>query len=206
MHEEALEAATAKKWDRALQLWQDARNLNPTGKYALNACLVLEHGLKRPLDAWPLCAEAVMRGVSESHSAKLTAVLERLEAALSPGHARLIVTASPAGAAITRNGSRWAPPRDLWTREPSSVIRVTAPGHEPHEETIAHARGAATRREIALKLAPARLTVLGGPAGATVRVDDRAVGVLPLAAIGLPPGAHSVVVTAPVVDEPRDPE
>ena len=76
------------------------------------------------------------------------------------------------------------------------VVQLTASGHRPAKRKLTTAKGFVTAVEIELRPLPAKLLV-EGDGGATVHVDGKLVGVLPLdEALELEPGTRSVAVTA----------
>ncbi len=76
-------------------------------------------------------------------------------------------------------------------------VRAEAPGYLPWSTTTQLQPHSTTRLFAHLVPIPGRLELDSTPAGATVQLDDRAVGTTPLVVEGLAPGPHRVSIAAP---------
>lgn len=123
----------------------------------------------------PLSAPLVLTADGDSH---FEYALEKL-----PG--RLDVRSTPAGASVRIDGEEVGitPLEAVVVAPGERRVEVRAPRHESHIESIA-IRGMDERQEIVVALTPAwaEIRVESAPAGATLFVDDEAVGETPLTA------------------------
>lgn len=201
LHGQALEAARSGKYREAAELWLEAERLHPTWKYAYNLARVL-HADKRAPEAWAAIQRAQQRGVPDQYRDRLLELRARVRGAMLADHAWLELSVDPKTATVTRDGKPWpAEQWSGWTRDESSRLTISAPGYATETVEWEHAPGASHRKSIRLRklVRSAVLEVVGGPRGATVRVDDRAVGTMPLTEPirDLEPGVRLVRVTHP---------
>jgi tetratricopeptide (TPR) repeat protein len=108
----------------------------------------------------------------------------------------VMVVTEAEGARVALDGAEPAPAPLLAAVAPGEHrARVEAPGWLPGEVRLRAFEGRLVTGEARLQPLPGRLEV-AGQRGATLHVDGRAVGRLPLAPLELPAGAHALAVTA----------
>lgn len=198
LHELAKAAYADGRYIEAIQLWEEAEELNPHWKYAYNQanCLYEE---SRYIEALAALRRTEKLGLPSKYFGHLAELHARVKAALLSDHAEIKLQVEPATAHVTRNGLPWAAPRSFWTQAGESRIVVTQEGFEPSAFIWNHPIGRQHTKRIILRelQRTGSLVVKGGPPGAEVRVGGRAVGTLPLEAPvhELKPGMHTVRVS-----------
>ena len=180
------------KLDQALEFFEKAYKLDPAPVLLGHMAKVYDKkgDLAKARDLYQRWVAAETEPDRQGNArSKLEAVLERM-----PG--RLVVAASPAGAAVKVDGRPVAAGAPVELKRGSHEVEVTLKGHAPAKRTAEVTPGGETRMSVDLMPLPGRL-VVGGPAGARVTVNGADPRTLPLdRPYVLPPGRHVVEVTA----------
>lgn len=198
LHERAVEAYGAHRYEEAVELWREALAASPRWKYAYNAANTLYED-RRFAQAWELVLRAEELGVPATHRERQLELRARVSGGLLLTHAWIALTTDPPDAGVTLDGEPWAAPRERWTTATATRVRVSREGYAPKEQVWAHPPG--QRHELQVRLEPlpreGRLRLAGAPAGAVVSVDGAPIGTLPLdGPVTLAAGPHRVVVTS----------
>ena len=199
LHEKAKNAYRDGRLREAVELWREANRLQAHWKYAYNLANAA-YEIQDYLAAWEFVGRAKALGLPAEYIAQLAELRGKVRGALLNKHALLELTVEPPDATVRRNGHPWVPPRELWTTDRQSRIEVSRAGYDTATFVWDHVPGTPHTRAVRLdKSKPlVALTVIGRPVGATVLVDDRPSGRLPLRApLRIRPGRHVLRVTHP---------
>jgi hypothetical protein len=181
------------KLDGALELFEKAYRLDP-------APVILGHMAKVHDRKGNLAKAREMYEqwvATETDPGRLSKARVRLEDILERIPGKLVVTATPAGAAVKVDGRSVAAGAAVELKRGGHDVEVTLAGHAPEKRTAEIRPGGETRLGVELKPLPGRLAVRGGPSGARVTVNGADGRTLPLdRPYVLPPGHHVVEVTA----------
>jgi len=82
-------------------------------------------------------------------------------------------------------------------RPGSYPLAVSAEGYEPHRGTLEVGSAETQRYEVTLRPLPGRVSFVGLPAGAVLRLDGEPLGTAPLGASAIAAGEHRLAVEAP---------
>jgi len=113
---------------------------------------------------------------------------------------RLDIESTPPGATVLLEGRTVGitPLRGLPVLAAKEIeVKVIHPLSYAQTQRIRVARGEVRTLAFSLALRPAKVSVLGGPAGASVEVDGTDVGVIPIIGKEVDPGDHTVRVSKP---------
>lgn len=116
----------------------------------------------------------------QSQSVSLAAgEVQKIDAKLKPLPGTLRVVSIPDGARVYINDEfKGETPYDLANAQPGSYrVRVEKPGHEPMARDVSIEKGAALTEEFRLTRNTGRLEIATAPAGATVLIDGKKVGI-----------------------------
>ncbi len=116
----------------------------------------------------------------QSQSVSLAAgEVQKIEATLKPLPGTLRVVSIPDGARVYVNDEfKGEAPYDLANAQPGTYrVRVEKPGHEPMARNVAIEKGASVTEEFRLTRNTGRLEIATAPAGATVLIDGKKVGI-----------------------------
>jgi len=120
----------------------------------------------------------------------------RVKIALVSDSAKLIVSSTPGGAAVTLNGiNKGVTPCSI-ERIPSgtSKLVISLPDYRPFQQEIRLEAGEEQKVDAPLKELPGALSILTSPSGAKVYVDDQLRGQAPVVLDTVPAGSHAVRV------------
>lgn len=111
----------------------------------------------------------------------------------------VLVESDPAEAQLYVNGVQAGRASRLFLGwgAPTWEVRVEAPGYLPWSGRVHLEPRGTTRIFARLVPLPGRLEIESAPSGAVVHLNDREIGVTPVAVGDLPPGRHRVTVAAP---------
>lgn len=196
LHERAVEAYRSGRVHEAAELWREATDVAPGWKYAYNAANAMyEDG--RFDGAWEYLGRAVRLGMPPEHLRRMSELRAKVSAALLGTRAFIALAVEPEDAAVTLDGEAWPAPRELWTADSTSRVRVSRDGYAPVEQVWVHPVGRRSERTIRLEpLPPPTLLITGEPAGASVALDGTFAGWLPLAdPLRVAAGSHILEVT-----------
>ena len=209
------EAFSASDFEAALQAFEAARAIAPDP--ALTFSIAQTHrrqfgATERPASLRAAVSEyrrylaEVSKGGRRGDAAEALVELEPKFAQLAESDAegaaagrratRLMVLTSVEGAMVSLDGAAPEAARFIGEVEPGThVVRVTAEGHNPYLRTLEIKQGEVISIDPLLQPLPAQLLVRG-EAGATLWVDGRTSGTLPLVgAVPVPPGRRLIAVT-----------
>ena len=197
--EHAVEFADAGNFQGALDEFTRAYELtrNPRVLYNISASLEALGRVIDALDALHAFSTQAPADVLRRQRAEIAAAEVRLQNRIGT----LVVESNAPDVEIRLDGVQ-VPSADLRAGMRIEAghhhLALGAPGYAPREEDIAVQGNAALRETIPLTRLAAHLAVESNLAGATVTVDDDAVGTTPLAApISVPQGPHHVRISLP---------
>ncbi|MCC6901003.1 MAG: PEGA domain-containing protein [Polyangiaceae bacterium] len=192
---QADEAMQRIEYERALDLYDKAYGLDPS------PALLYNRG--RAYEALARYPEALdqLEEFERTAPAELKAKVSRLDALMGRVRARvsqLEITCNVPGARVlVRAKVAGTTPIDhpLRLNSGKAVVEVSADGYHPFRQTLTLTGGGKQKLEVKLVTkASGGLLVVGSPvAGATVFVDGKRLGAVPVQTV-LPPGKHRVVV------------
>ena len=181
------------KADQALELFEKAYGMDPVP-------LLLGHMAKAHVRKGDLqkARELYERWLSAETDPRLRARAgELLGEVLDQIPGRLVVTASPSGAAVTVDGHGVETGGAVELKRGDYEVAVSLRGHRPEKRTARVEAGGETRLKVDLLPLPGRILVRGVPAGATVTVGGKDGRTLPMdLPFVVPPGRHVLEATA----------